>query len=76
MQLAGGMATAAALFLVGALFMSAAPTYGILLVGRLITGLGVGAALLIAPLYTAELAPAGVRGALVSLTVRILRPVC
>jgi predicted MFS family arabinose efflux permease len=63
------MATAAALFLIGALAMSVAPTYAILLVGRLVTGVGVGAALLVAPLYTAELAPAGVRGALVSLTV-------
>ncbi|KAI8554290.1 hypothetical protein RHMOL_Rhmol05G0087000 [Rhododendron molle] len=57
---------AAALFFAGALFSAVATNYAILMVGRFVAGLGVGFALLIAPVYTTELAPASSRGFLTS----------
>lgn len=61
------MAIAALFFLVGAGIMGVAPDFSLLMVGRLLEGIGVGFALMIAPVYTAELAPASSRGSLVSL---------
>lgn len=61
------MAIAALFFLVGAGIMGVAPRFSLLMVGRLLEGIGVGFALMIAPVYTAELAPASSRGSLVSL---------
>lgn len=58
---------AAATFLVGALLMGFAPSYPYLMAGRVVAGVGVGYSLMIAPLYTAEIAPASVRGMLTSL---------
>lgn len=58
------MALAAFIFLVGALVMAVAPSFAWLMVGRSVAGIGVGYALLIAPVYTAEVAPAASRGAL------------
>ena len=58
------MALAAFIFLIGALVMAVAPSFGWLMVGRSVAGIGVGYALLIAPVYTAEVAPAASRGAL------------
>ena len=43
-----------------------APTFETLVVARMIGGLGVGASLIIAPMYIAEIAPPEVRGQLVS----------
>ncbi|XP_058214046.1 putative polyol transporter 1 isoform X1 [Rhododendron vialii] len=57
---------AAAIFFVGALLMGFATNYAFLMVGRFVAGVGVGYALLIAPVYTAELAPAASRGFLTS----------
>ncbi|KAL8167392.1 hypothetical protein V2J09_008891 [Rumex salicifolius] len=57
---AGGM------FLVGAILMGLAPNYAILMGGRFVAGIGVGYALMIAPVYTAEVAPAASRGFLTS----------
>ncbi|XP_038878586.1 probable polyol transporter 6 [Benincasa hispida] len=54
-------------FLIGALLMGLAPSYPLLLAGRMIAGIGVGYALMIAPVYTAELSPATSRGLLSSL---------
>lgn len=48
--------------------MALAGSYEVLIVGRVITGIGVGTGLTIAPLYMAELSPKRMRGALVSLT--------
>ena len=62
------MAVAAAIFFVGAAIMAGANSFAILLLGRLIEGIGVGFAMMIAPVYSAELAPARIRGTLVSLT--------
>lgn len=58
------MALAAAIFFVGAVVMSLAPSFAWLMVGRLVAGMGVGYALVIAPVYTAEVAPASTRGTL------------
>ena len=52
------------LFLVGTLFMALAPTYGMLLVGRIVTGLGVGVAFVVAPVFISEVAPSHRRGEL------------
>ncbi|MBT8421508.1 MAG: sugar porter family MFS transporter [Gammaproteobacteria bacterium] len=58
---------AAALFAVSAIASAVAPDFLTLLVARMIGGLGVGAALIIAPMFIAEMAPADSRGRLVSL---------
>ncbi|KAB8849531.1 hypothetical protein FH972_026774 [Carpinus fangiana] len=58
---------AAATFLIGALLMGLAPSFPVLLVGRVIAGIGVGFALMIAPVYVAELSPSMTRGFLTSL---------
>ncbi|TYJ47740.1 hypothetical protein E1A91_A01G011100v1 [Gossypium mustelinum] len=53
---------AATIFFVGALLMGFATNYAFLMVGRFVAGIGVGFALLIAPVYTAEVSPASSRG--------------
>ncbi|XP_078181569.1 polyol transporter 5-like [Carex rostrata] len=60
------MVLAAAIFFVGALLMGIAPNYAILMLGRFVAGVGVGYALTIAPVYTAEVSPASLRGCLTS----------
>jgi sugar porter (SP) family MFS transporter len=57
----------ACVVLAGAALAAAAPDYGVLLAARAIVGLGVGIASSIVPLYLSEIAPAGVRGRLVTL---------
>jgi sugar porter (SP) family MFS transporter len=57
---------AAALFTVSAIASAVAPNFLFLVVARMIGGLGVGAALIIAPMYIAEIAPAELRGRMVS----------
>jgi MFS transporter, SP family, arabinose:H+ symporter len=57
---------AAMLFLLSAILSGVAPTFATLVAGRLLAGLAVGAALLIAPMYIAEIAPPALRGRLVS----------
>ncbi|CAM6113739.1 unnamed protein product [Calypogeia fissa] len=54
-------------FLVGALILGVAPNFSVLMVGRFLAGIGVGFALMVAPVYTAEVSPASSRGSLVSL---------
>lgn len=54
-------------FLVGAIASAFAPDETILLIGRFVVGIGVGFSSVVAPLYISEVAPAAVRGALVSL---------
>jgi len=58
---------AAALFIAGAVVQSLAPDTMVLVFGRLLIGAGVGVAAVAAPLYAAELAPAAVRGAFISI---------
>ncbi len=57
---------AAALFAVSAIASAFAPNFIALVIARMVGGLGVGAALIIAPMYIAEMAPAAVRGRMVS----------
>ena len=57
---------AAALFAVSAVASALAPNFLVLVIARMIGGFGVGAALIIAPMYIAEMAPAAIRGRMVS----------
>ena len=57
---------AAALFAVSAIYSALAPDFTSLVIARMIGGFGVGAALIIAPMYIAEIAPPAMRGRLVS----------
>ncbi|XP_057980431.1 polyol transporter 5-like [Malania oleifera] len=54
------------IFFVGAILMGFATNYAFLMFGRFVAGVGVGYALMIAPVYTAEVAPASTRGFLTS----------
>jgi MFS family permease len=58
---------AAALFLVSSLTAAFATTFAVFVAARICGGLGVGTAILTAPMYIAEIAPARRRGRLVSL---------
>ncbi|CAN1130472.1 Inositol transporter 4 [Linum perenne] len=53
-------------FFIGAIVMGAAPNPWVIVVGRLLVGLGVGMASMTAPLYISQASPARIRGALVS----------
>jgi SP family arabinose:H+ symporter-like MFS transporter len=57
---------AAVLFTVSAIASAIAPDYLTLVIARMLGGFGVGAALIIAPMYIAEIAPADIRGRMVS----------
>jgi SP family arabinose:H+ symporter-like MFS transporter len=57
---------AALLFTLSAIASAVAPDYLTLVIARMLGGFGVGAALIIAPMYIAEIAPAEVRGRMVS----------
>ncbi|HEY1653927.1 MAG TPA: sugar porter family MFS transporter [Candidatus Tumulicola sp.] len=59
--------TAGIVFLAGALVSALAPDETVLLIGRFVVGIGVGFSSVVSPLYISEVAPANVRGALVSL---------
>lgn len=54
------------LFTIGALIMAFAPTIPILMLGRVIVGLGVGMAAQIVPLYLSEMAPIEIRGKVIA----------
>ncbi|CAM0911135.1 unnamed protein product [Alopecurus aequalis] len=58
---------AACIFLAGSILMGLSPNYATLLAGRCVAGVGVGYALMIAPVYAAEIASAEIRGSLTSL---------
>ncbi len=57
----------ALIFILGSLVAAVAYQLSVLLLGRLIVGVGIGLASMLTPLYLAETAPARSRGALVSL---------
>ncbi len=57
---------AALLFFISAVFSALSASYAQLVIARMIGGLGVGAALIIPPMYIAEIAPPKMRGRLVS----------
>ncbi|RIA98920.1 transporter-domain-containing protein [Glomus cerebriforme] len=56
-------------FLGGAIVLSIAYTYSLLVIGRLIIGVGVGLASMIVPIYIGEISPRQYRGRLVTLNV-------
>ena len=62
-----GLLLSAALFTISALGCAAATSAETLAVARFIGGVGVGVASMITPMYIAEIAPASIRGALVTL---------
>ncbi|XP_049379561.1 inositol transporter 4 [Solanum stenotomum] len=54
------------LFFIGAIVMAVAPAPWVIIIGRVLVGLGVGMASMTSPLYISEASPARIRGALVS----------
>ncbi|TKW01992.1 hypothetical protein SEVIR_8G215200v4 [Setaria viridis] len=63
----GTIVLANAFLMAGALAMSLGGSYGALLAARFVTSVGVGFAVVVAPVYAAEIAPASSRGLLSSL---------
>jgi len=57
---------AASMYAVSAIASALAPTFTLLVIARMIGGFGVGASLIIAPMYIAEIAPPKIRGTMVS----------
>lgn len=57
----------AMLFTISAIWSATATTYITFVIARIIGGIGIGGAILIAPIYIAEIAPPKLRGSLVSL---------
>ena len=57
---------AAVLFAISAIGSALAPSFLILVIARMIGGVGVGASLIIAPMYIAEISPPELRGRMVS----------
>lgn len=55
-------------FTAGSFMMAAAPTYRALVLGRYVQGYGVGAGLLVSPMFISEIAPPAFRGSLVTLS--------
>ncbi|CAN4094125.1 unnamed protein product [Withania somnifera] len=60
------MGLAAAVFQIGAAVMTIAPSFEILMVGRILAGVGIGFGVMIAPVYIAEISPTIARGSLTS----------
>ncbi|XP_057737353.1 inositol transporter 1-like [Arachis stenosperma] len=60
------------IFALGAILMAAAPDPYVLILGRLLVGLGVGVASVTAPVYIAEASPSEIRGSLVSTNVLMI----
>ncbi|KAB2609751.1 polyol transporter 4 [Pyrus ussuriensis x Pyrus communis] len=60
------MALAAVVFQTGAAIMTLAPSFEILMVGRLLAGIGIGFGGMVAPVYIAEISPTIDRGSLTS----------
>ncbi len=56
----------AVVFTISAVLSASATDFTMLIAARLLSGLGVGAALVVAPMYIAEISPAAVRGRMVS----------
>lgn len=60
------------IFIIGAIGMAAAPDPHLLILGRLLVGLGVGVASVTSPVYIAEASPSEIRGSLVSTNVLMI----
>lgn len=63
----GSLLICALLFLAGAIGCAVAPTVAFMVASRVLLGLGVGAAAVTCPLYLAEMAPAKLRGRMVTI---------
>ncbi|KAG8659903.1 probable polyol transporter 3 [Manihot esculenta] len=61
------IAVACAIFMIGSILMGYGPNYAVLMAGRCTAGVGVGFALMIAPVYSAEVSSPSSRGFLTSL---------
>lgn len=61
------IALAVIVFQSGAAIMALAPSFVILMTGRLLAGIGIGFGVMIAPVYIAEISPSVARGSLTSL---------
>lgn len=57
---------AAVIFQSGGAIMALAPSFKVLMIGRLLAGVGIGFGVMIAPVYIAEISPAIARGSLTS----------
>lgn len=60
------LSISALLYALSAILSALAPSFTFLVIARMIGGLGVGVSLIIAPIYIAEIAPAKLRGTMVS----------
>ncbi|CAI9089449.1 OLC1v1024021C1 [Oldenlandia corymbosa var. corymbosa] len=60
------MGLAAIIFQAGAAVMTIAPSFEILMLGRILAGVGIGFGVMIAPVYIAEISPTVARGSLTS----------
>ncbi|XP_042064847.1 probable polyol transporter 4 [Salvia splendens] len=60
------MGLAAIVFQLGAVVMTIAPTFRVLMMGRILSGIGIGFGVMIAPVYIAEISPTVARGSLTS----------
>ena len=60
------LSLAAILYALSAILSALAPTFVFLVVARMLGGFGVGASLIIAPMYIAEISPPKIRGTMVS----------
>jgi sugar porter (SP) family MFS transporter len=56
----------AVVFVAGVALAAASPTFGVLVVARIVIGLAVGSASMVVPLYIGEMVPPRIRGAMVS----------
>lgn len=66
------MIATAAVFLIGVLVTAFAPGISVLIVGRVVVGVGIGVASYLGPLYISEISPATMRGSLVALNQLLL----
>ncbi|MDQ2737000.1 MAG: sugar porter family MFS transporter [Pseudomonadota bacterium] len=66
------MIVTSAIFLVGIVITAVALNVAILIVGRIVVGVGIGVASYLGPLYISEISPAGMRGGLVALNQLLL----
>ncbi|XP_031250839.1 probable polyol transporter 4 isoform X2 [Pistacia vera] len=60
------IALAAIVFQSGAAIMALAPSFTVLMIGRVLAGVGIGFGVMIAPVYIAEISPSVARGSLTS----------
>lgn len=61
------MGLGAIVFQIGAAIMTFAPSFTVLMIGRLLAGVGIGFGAMVSGVYIAEISPAGARGTLTSL---------